>query len=804
MSNNSEIWTQYVKLETIGTGNFGKIFKAKNIKTSNIYVIKEIDKLKYKSLTNNDFNENSIKKLNLANNIKIKEIIDSGDFLYIIMELCPLNLEYYLKIRENNLSIDEIRELLIQLNIIFQKINELNLIIRDIKPSNILFSFDKISKLTLKISDYDLSQFLIDKKNLNISLTMSPEVLKGENISNKNNVWILGNIIYYMVFKEYLYNAKNSSQLINAINKSKKPKSTPDKDLTDLISKMLVVDANKRISFNEYLNHSFFKKNINNQNEINNLQLNTPFFNFICKTHSKQFVFFCTNCKCNICNSCLTKHPINSHKIIPFSIIGLSDIEIGQIGNLLNELEINLNKLRKLKNNTEIIYNKMKLVKSNISIYDTLPEYNFKNYFIQYLQKINKDLIITDSIIFPQFKSNNENKGNYIICEHIIKQNQIEKSIPILNYMTEAIISVIGYGENNKDEITKDCDIYINNKKIDFTLKYKFPKEGKYIIKIEYKKLIKNMNCMFANCETLKLIDLSNFKTENVTSMIGLFTKCTSLTTLDLSKINLNKNNNLSYMFSGCSSLLSLDLSYFFTSKINNIKKMFNGCTSLSSIDLSNFDTKNITTMESLFENCSSISSIDLKKFKTENVTNMKSMFKGCTLLKNLDLSHFDTGNVTDMSFMFSECESLNSINLSNFKTENVVDLSSMFFGCSSINSIDVSNFNTGNLIDIKFMFCGCKNLKNLNISNFNITSVTDISGMFKNCSSLTSLDLSSFHTENVLEMNNLFEGCDSLKKLNLTNFNTENVMSMDEMFWDNVKECEVICNDENIKSMIK
>ena len=78
MSNNSEIWTQYVKLETIGTGNFGKIFKAKNIKTSNIYVIKEIDKLKYKSLTNNDFNENSIKKLNLANNIKIKEIIDSG------------------------------------------------------------------------------------------------------------------------------------------------------------------------------------------------------------------------------------------------------------------------------------------------------------------------------------------------------------------------------------------------------------------------------------------------------------------------------------------------------------------------------------------------------------------------------------------------------------------------------------------------------------------------------------------------------------------------------------------------------
>ena len=804
MSKKSEIWTQYVKLENIGSGNFGKLFKAKNIKTGNYYVIKEIDKLKYKSLTNNNFDEQTIKQLNLVNKIKIKEKIDSNDFLYIIMELCPLNLEDFLKIRENYLSIDEIREILIQLNKIFQKLNELNITLRDIKPSNILFSFDNISKFTLKISECDLSQFLIENKNLNISLTMSPEVLNGQNISIKNNVWILGNIIYYMVFKEYIYNAKNSSQLINAINKGKKPKSTPDKDLTDLISKMLVVDVNKRISFNEYLNHPFFKKNINSQKEINNLDSNIPWFNFICKDHSKQFVYFCNSCKCNICNSCLTKHPTNSHKIIPFSNIGLSDIENEQIDNLLNELETNLNKLRKLKYNTEIIYNKMKLMKANSSIFDSLPQYNFKNYFIQYLHKINKDLTITDSIIFPQFKSNDENNTNYIICEHLIKISNVGKPISILNYMSDAIISAIGYGENNKEEITKDCIIYINNKKIDFTLKYKFPKEGKYIVKIEYKKIIKNMNCMFSNCETLKLIDLSNFKTEYVTSMIGLFTKCTSLTTLDLSKINLDKNNNLSYMFSGCSSLLSLDLSYFFTSKINNIKKMFNGCTSLSSIDLSNFDTKNITTMESLFENCSSLSSIDLKKFRTENVTNMKSMFKGCSSLKNLDITHFDTKNVTDMSFMFSECESLNSINLSNFKTENVVDLSSMFFGCSSINSIDVSNFNTGNLIDIKFMFCGCKNLKNLNISNFNITSVTDISGMFKNCSSLTSLDLSSFHTDNVLEMNNLFEGCDSLKKLNLSNFNTENVMSMDEMFWDNVKECEVICDDENIKNMIK
>ena len=79
--------------------------------------------------------------------------------------------------------------------------------------------------------------------------------------------------------------------------------------------------------------------------------------------------------------------------------------------------------------------------------------------------------------------------------------------------------------------------IYINNKKIHFTFKYKFLREGKFTLKFEYKNPLSNLNCMFQNCETL---DFSNFMTENITSMIGTFTKCCSLTNLDISKINSN------------------------------------------------------------------------------------------------------------------------------------------------------------------------------------------------------------------------------------------------------------------------
>ena len=49
-----------------------------------------------------------------------------------------------------------------------------------------------------------------------------------------------------MIFKEYLYNGKNLNQLLTSIKKGKKPKSTQDKDLTDLLLKMLDVDISKR------------------------------------------------------------------------------------------------------------------------------------------------------------------------------------------------------------------------------------------------------------------------------------------------------------------------------------------------------------------------------------------------------------------------------------------------------------------------------------------------------------------------------------------------------------------------------
>ena len=82
--------------------------------------------------------------------------------------------------------------------------------------------------------------------------------------------------------------------------------------------------------------------------------------------------------------------------------------------------------------------------------------------------------------------------------------------------------------KENEEEI-KDCQIYINDNKIDFTYYYTFNNRGKYIIKYKFKKLLNSTNFVFYGCKLISSLDLSNFNTQNVTNMNFMFSHCNSL-----------------------------------------------------------------------------------------------------------------------------------------------------------------------------------------------------------------------------------------------------------------------------------
>ena len=194
-----------------------------------------------------------------------------------------------------------------------------------------------------------------------------------------------------MLFKEYPYKGKGEIELLKDINSGKVLKLSDNDKLNDLLYKMLKININERISWEEYFNHPFF---------IN--QINLPSFDIICKNHSKELIAYCSKCKCNICEDCLETHPGNTHNVIFFTNIGLSENEKKEIDKLIKEIDIKINSLIKSKkiigvnsfNQIKKFINNIKSIKDNSSIYNNDDKNNYKKYSIQCLNIIREKMKI--------------------------------------------------------------------------------------------------------------------------------------------------------------------------------------------------------------------------------------------------------------------------------------------------------------------------------------------------------------------------------------------------------------------------
>ena len=314
-----------------------------------------------------------------------------------------------------------------------------------------------------------------------------------------------------------------------------------------------------------------------------------------------------------------------------------------------------------MKKDIEDLLIKIKSIKENKLIYENDIGNNYKEYYIKYLENINKILDNNTIKLIDLTPPKNQNFKNEIICIYDIKKSKDDKDdylnnpIRILNCYEEAKKDRPWLeGINNEKEIIKNSELYLNEKKINCCYNCKFEKAGQYTINIIFKNPLMDINYMFNECNKLLSIDLSNFNTNNVTNMSYMFYNCSSLTSLNLSNLNTNNVTNMSYMFNKCSSLTSINLSNFNTNNVNNMSWMFYYCSSLISLNLSNFNTNNVNNMYSMFSDCSSLTSLNLSNFNTNNVNNMEYMFFYCSSLISLNLSNFNSNNVSDMKYMFS------------------------------------------------------------------------------------------------------------------------------------------------------
>ena len=287
--------TSKYKLEKeIGEGQFGKVFMGRNVLTNQKVAIKRISK---KKVDYNEYLKSALmKEIEIMQTCKCKysvelyEKIDSETNYNLIMEICDGDLFDLLKLR-NGFNYKEIKKIMNQLNIVFEIMQKNNIMHRDLKLKNILFKYTNDSKteFEVKLSDFGFSKKVgeanITHTILGTPITMSPEILMKKPYTNESDLWSIGVIMYQMYFNAVPFFGYNEKLILNDILKKKGvPSRMPkEKDFSDLLSKIFVIDPKNRISWENYFKHPFFsdnnEKKIENNKEDNNNSNNIDKYN---------------------------------------------------------------------------------------------------------------------------------------------------------------------------------------------------------------------------------------------------------------------------------------------------------------------------------------------------------------------------------------------------------------------------------------------------------------------------------------------------------------------------------------------
>ena len=197
-----------------------------------------------------------MKEIKSDYSVEIYDYYSDDNYYYIVMEKCDEDLSDLLE-KKNQFSESEIKTIFLQLNKAFKIMYEKKIIHRDLKPQNIFIKYISSNKndFIVKLGDFGISRQYQQKDfstKIGTREYAAPEITfsgKQNYDPTKCDLWSIGVIIYKLKFNEIPL-----SLLTGQI-----PGKFDDQNLYDLIKKLIVVEPDGRISWNEYFEHPFFK-----------------------------------------------------------------------------------------------------------------------------------------------------------------------------------------------------------------------------------------------------------------------------------------------------------------------------------------------------------------------------------------------------------------------------------------------------------------------------------------------------------------------------------------------------------------
>ena len=286
---------KYKKIEKVGNGTYGVVYKAEDVETKEIVALKKmILEVENEGVPSTAIREISLlREIQSENIVGLKDVVIEDKKLYLVFEFVTQDLKRYLESFDEDVYLDSkvVKKFLYQILKGTASCHSRRILHRDLKPQNLLISDDG----TLKIADFGLARaFAVPIRPYTHEVVTlwyrAPELLLGAiEYSTPIDIWSIGCIFVEMITKQPLFAGDSE---IDQLYRIFRVLGTPDETIwpgvtsfkyykptfpnwaptplekviekldtagLDLLKRMLKYDPCERISAKAALNHPYFR-----------------------------------------------------------------------------------------------------------------------------------------------------------------------------------------------------------------------------------------------------------------------------------------------------------------------------------------------------------------------------------------------------------------------------------------------------------------------------------------------------------------------------------------------------------------
>ena len=257
----------YILNEQIIDGSLSKIYQATHLPTGEKVAIKVLNKAQLNSNQNN-YNKAQkeiliLKKMFHKNIIKLYEILETFERIYLVMEFCEGGDLYNYILTRGHLTERQSCRFFHDIIEALAYLHSQNIAHRDIKPEN--FLLDTTGKtISIKLIDFGISSNYNDQELLHTSCGTSafaaPEIYKGKEYNGLLcDIWSAGIVLYAMSFGYLPFSDENEQNNINNImNGNYEIPEEASEDLRDLLRSLIEIEPEKRMNLEQIKSHKWY------------------------------------------------------------------------------------------------------------------------------------------------------------------------------------------------------------------------------------------------------------------------------------------------------------------------------------------------------------------------------------------------------------------------------------------------------------------------------------------------------------------------------------------------------------------